>query len=101
MGIKTICRLSNDSDIIVNRRGLRRYDITIKNFSIRDDVIVPNTWKAKGFPDRYGNLNWSRMKDIVWELEYQGLAVPHHIKQYFDYQHFLGRAYYWLRALFH
>jgi len=99
MSIFTICKLTDDSDVIVTRAGFFRYSIEIKRFSVIDGVIQPNGWPRTS-PDFYGNLTWLHMRGLLLDLKEHEVAIPAHIMDYFDYHHLPGRALRLIKSIF-
>lgn len=100
MGLKTICRLSDQSDIVVKRRGWCRYDVELKRFTISGDMIEPNAW-PKDYPDHFRNVSWTGTRYLILDAASWGLKIPDHCIEHFKFQTKWGRLCCFLRNLLH
>ena len=99
MSIITVCRLTDQSDVVIKRHGWCRYEMSINRFSIAVGFVHPNAW-PKHMKTHYTNITWTSVRSLIREAEEHGLHIPKHCKEYFDYQTFPGRVACWLRSIF-
>lgn len=100
MGLKTICKLSDQSDVVIKRSGWCNYSMEVKRFSIYGDEVRPNAW-PKNYNDHYDHLSWTDVRYLILDACAFGLRVPDHCIEHFKFQTKWGRVCCFFRNLLH